>query len=244
MTLKIKFSSVYRATLGIESGNDGWIGVEPHGKAYHVIVPVDSQIARGVMACNRPTDGTPFGGYSNWIYFRCRPYHGEANNQTLRIEQARNNLTDLLVKLSQYGINAIADEDDPFASHPSINTCKLYKSKKIFCNKCYRAWNHSHEVLNSCGFRLVKYRANVDDFGQGIFVFEHECGGQVELDACTLVKTRVAVNSLIGLQACPGLCYYENVLSPCDALCAGSSYRRLAHKIAQKNTAYFHSLND
>ena len=72
--LKIKQSDLFRATLADNCGNIGYIGLAPGGTDYHVVVPVDLQLARGVKAGNRPEDGTPFGGYRNWKYFECPPY--------------------------------------------------------------------------------------------------------------------------------------------------------------------------
>ena len=43
--LRIKVQDVGRATLPVRSGNEGWIGVSPKGDDYHVVVPVDVQIA-------------------------------------------------------------------------------------------------------------------------------------------------------------------------------------------------------
>ena len=74
MTLKVDFQDILRATLAEDCGNIGFLGVAPDGSAYHVVVPVDLQIARGVKARNMPGDGTPFGGYSGWFYFPCPPY--------------------------------------------------------------------------------------------------------------------------------------------------------------------------
>ena len=74
MALKIKQSDLFRATLADNCGNIGYIGLAPGGSEYHVVVPVDLQLARGVKAGNRPDDGTPFGGYRNWKYFECPPY--------------------------------------------------------------------------------------------------------------------------------------------------------------------------
>jgi hypothetical protein len=105
--LLIKVEDIRRATLPGRSGNEGWIGVSPSGDAYHVVAPVDVQLARGVMACNRPTDGTPFGGYARWLYFRCEPYEDEsAPEKEARDKQARKNGADLINWLTLYGIEA------------------------------------------------------------------------------------------------------------------------------------------
>jgi hypothetical protein len=105
--LIIRIEDIRRATLPSRSGNEGWIGVSPVGDAYHVVVPVDVQLARGVMACNRPTDGTPFGGYSSWLYFKCEPYEDEeAPEQEVRNKQVRKNATDLINWMAMCGIEA------------------------------------------------------------------------------------------------------------------------------------------
>ena len=105
--LRIRFRDILRATLPLCSGNEGWVGVAPRGDDYHVVVPVDVQIARGVMACNRPTDGTPFGGYTGWLYFRCPPYEGDLVDEApLRAERARSTAEQLITWLTSYGIEA------------------------------------------------------------------------------------------------------------------------------------------
>ena len=74
MPLTIDFNDIIRATLDKDCGNEGFIGIAPDGVRYHVVVPVDRQIARGIKAGNRPQDGTPFGGYKGWHYFCCPGY--------------------------------------------------------------------------------------------------------------------------------------------------------------------------
>ena len=112
--LRIKVQDVGRATLPVRSGNEGWIGVSPRGDDYHVVVPVDVQIARGVMACNRPTDGTPFGGYVGWLYFRCPPYPDEGGDESfLRDEQIRNTSEQLIRWLASYDIEAVMEAGTP-----------------------------------------------------------------------------------------------------------------------------------
>lgn len=96
MTLLIDFNDIIRATLDEDCGNEGYIGLSPDGGRYHVVVPVDRQIARGIKAGNRPQDGTPFGGYKNWHYFCCLGYkrparYNEAEIQKVRKKQAGTN---------------------------------------------------------------------------------------------------------------------------------------------------------
>lgn len=96
MTVAIDFNEIVRATLDEESGNEGYIGLSPDGLQYHVVVPVDRQIARGIKAGNRPLDETPFGGYKGWHYFCCLGYtrpakYDEGKIQKARLNQARAN---------------------------------------------------------------------------------------------------------------------------------------------------------
>ena len=96
MSLLIDMNDIIRATLDEDCGNQGFIGIAPDGGRYHVVVPVDRQIARGVKAGNHPMDGTPFGGYKGWHYFGCPGYqcpagHPEGGRQKVRIKQAGDN---------------------------------------------------------------------------------------------------------------------------------------------------------
>lgn len=108
MTLSIDFNDILRATLDEDCGNEGYIGFSPDGHSYHVVVPVDRQIARGIKAGNRPLDETPFGGYKDWRYFCCLGYtrpakYDEGKIQKVRLDQARTNAQ--LLKLWSKQIN-------------------------------------------------------------------------------------------------------------------------------------------
>lgn len=96
MTLSIDFSDIIRATLETECGNEGYIGLSPDGLQYHVVVPVDRQIARGLKAGNQPFGSTPFGGYKDWQYFTCLNYdrptgYDQTEIHRLRLSQAKVN---------------------------------------------------------------------------------------------------------------------------------------------------------
>ena len=96
MSLIIDFNDIFRATLDEDCGNEGYIGIAPDGGRYHVVVPVDRQIARGIKAGNRPQDGTPFGGYKDWRYFCCPGYkrpalYDGAEIRKVRIKQSETN---------------------------------------------------------------------------------------------------------------------------------------------------------
>lgn len=93
-SLDIKISDLFRATLADDSGNVGYVGIAPDGSAYHVVVPVDRQIARGLKAWIQSDDGTPFGGYSHWHYLCCLTYPSQVDviaDRTARLERTYEN---------------------------------------------------------------------------------------------------------------------------------------------------------
>lgn len=91
--LKIRLSDIFRTTLSDDCGNEGFIGIAPDGSRYHVVVPVDRQIARGLKFWIQPEDGTPFGGYKGWYYFSCMTYEKKerGKERNIRLETAREN---------------------------------------------------------------------------------------------------------------------------------------------------------
>ena len=93
--LVIRLSDLFRATLSESCGNEGFIGIAPDGSEYHVVAPVDRQIARSLKAWERPDNGTPFGGYKRWNYFCCMTYPDRGGDSKIdrqaRLEKAREN---------------------------------------------------------------------------------------------------------------------------------------------------------
>jgi hypothetical protein len=87
--LQIHFNDLVRATLDEDSGNVGYLGLSPDGLRYHVVVPVDRQIARGIKAGNPVPEGPPFGGYKNWYYFCCPGYRRPDRYEVKAIEKIR-----------------------------------------------------------------------------------------------------------------------------------------------------------
>ena len=106
MRLKVKLDDVFRATLSEDCGNLGYLGLAPDGGEYHVVVPVDLQLARGVKAGNRPDDGTPFGGYRGWHYFECRNHRavGPETSSQERRRQTRANAEVLVSWAASLGL--------------------------------------------------------------------------------------------------------------------------------------------
>jgi len=229
--LLIKIEDIRRATLPSHSGNEGWIGVSPAGDAYHVVVPVDIQIARGVMACNRPTDGTPFGGYTSWLYFRCAPYEDEGTmDRSDRDRQVQKNTADLINLLISYGIQA-RFTCEAVAESSEVDRPGVVARRVISCQGCSKSWQKIQEFLRDPEVKLDRYRAFPEDFILGHLLFVHLCGSVIEIPTTKFIKPGSGQKSLIGSHACPGLCYYETSFRPCSARCEGSRYRRIACNI-------------
>lgn len=241
--LRVKFQDILRATLPQTSGNEGWIGVSPRGDQYHVVVPVDTQIARGVMACNRPTDGTPFGGYAGWLYFRCPPFEDfQTDDTSARLSWAHTTADKLLRWLASYHIEASIESDQSLRSNHAENDMSSLQGgsggstapKTIACSRCGRIWNGICAFLRDSETSLEGYRACLDDFSQGWYLFSHSCGNTIEVPVSRVARLRERGRTLIGTHACPGLCYYERPILPCAAKCEGAGYRRIAEKIAAR----------
>ncbi len=104
--LTVRKRDIFRATLADNCGNLGYLGIAPDASEYHVVVPVDLKLARGVKALNQPDDGTPFGGYRGWHYYECGPYVGDKGS-TNRQQQVEDNTQLLSIWLQQLGIKII-----------------------------------------------------------------------------------------------------------------------------------------
>ncbi|NPA24455.1 MAG: hypothetical protein GXO34_01345 [Deltaproteobacteria bacterium] len=102
--LLVEKSDIFRATLADDCGNLGYLGFAPDGSEYHVVVPVDLKLARGVKALNQPDDGTPFGGYKGWRYFECRPSDASGGLEA-RWHRVEENAAILRNWLHQFGID-------------------------------------------------------------------------------------------------------------------------------------------
>jgi len=249
--VKIKFSDLFRATLPVRSGNEGWFGVSPQGDAYHVVVPVDTQIARGVMACNRPTDGTPFGGYANWFYFRCPPceYDGddEVELTAARMLRAGRTAGNLIAWLASYGVEGII-ADSGAATHGRTLEGEVPRvpgptrewidgqehsrsGARCSCTGCGKSWDRLGAFLADDEVKFEQYKACLDDFLKGAFVFTHRCGQTVAIPVARFARPRNRARNLAGTHACPGMCYHESSSAPCSAVCEGSTYRRVARRL-------------
>jgi hypothetical protein len=253
--LCISYHDIQRATLPTRSGNEGWIGVSPDGTAYHVVVPVDRQIAKGVMACNLPKDGTPFGGYSGWLYFPCPNYDDNEfdpnESHTAGVDRVKRTARELSQWLASYDIPAQVEEaaperrdsaegaahkrsdlsKGPATDRSEIETVTTSTSSVVHCPTCGEVWERIGPFLRDTGVAMLRYQVRADDFRLGAFVFTHTCGGSIHVGVRAFGRSKHMGKSLAGTHACPGYCHYESSVAECTAVCEGSVYRRIAKKL-------------
>ncbi len=126
MKLTILLSDIYRATLAEDCGNEGYIGIAPDGSSYHVVVPVDRQLARGLSPMSPPSDGTPFAGYKGWHYFCCLTHHNDKQHpdkaKQYRLERAKENAW--LIERWAKGLKLDLEILDDLTSSPDDNLSK------------------------------------------------------------------------------------------------------------------------
>jgi hypothetical protein len=192
------------------------------------------------MACNRPTDGTPFGGYSGWIYFMCHPYdmedHAVADEQA-RFRRAEQTVDILVPWLAGYGINAEVIHDLHESNSDTPKNASAPEHTEQFhavCTGCGKSWERKGELISDKELKLGRYTPCTEDFQKGEFQFIHSCGGSVTISVSEFVRGKIHGKSLAGTHACPGLCYYETSWKACQADCEGSIYRRVANKLKSR----------
>ena len=235
MTITIKFVDIVRGTLDLRTGNESWIGVSPDASAYHLVSPVDTQLAKGVLACNRPTDGTPFGGYSKWVYFRIPPFDNRLQDSgKARMEHAMEFSKALITKLTNYGIKSEIAWRDAYREGQPPSPGPVSNGEIFYCSSCSKKWHRLFECLEDPDLVFSIYRPCVSDFFKGSYLFRHRCNGFLEIPASFFFHKRPLGKNLANLKGCPGHCYYENINTKCLALCEGSAYRRLAWKLFEK----------
>lgn len=253
--LRVSIWDVRRATLPQGSGNEGWIGVSPRGDLYHIVAPVDAQIAKGVMACNRPTDGTPFGGYTSWLYFRCAPFDdSQASEEPARTDQVRENCANLRKFLDSYGIDSTLEApSDPALEDSGGHADSMSPMSETGgrwdgatgqdpdqgassgpaagCSSCGKQWLRVGDLLRDPEVKIIAYRVVPDDFRKGTFVFSHGTHGPMNVPVGRFVRKASSARNLSASHACPGMCHHASSFKTCSAKCEGALYRRVAAKL-------------
>jgi len=67
-------ADLLRATLPQGQGWVGLVGVDPEGQAYHVLAPVELELAWGMMRLGLMDQARELGGRPGWRYRLCRAY--------------------------------------------------------------------------------------------------------------------------------------------------------------------------
>lgn len=74
MALSFTMEDLVRATLPSGWGQVGFVGVSPGGDSYHVLAPVDLDLAEGTFRMALHGLAEPLGGRPGWRYYYCRTY--------------------------------------------------------------------------------------------------------------------------------------------------------------------------
>jgi hypothetical protein len=74
MALSFAVEDLVKATLPSGWGQAGFVGVSPGGDSYHVLVPVDLDLAEGTFRMALHGWAEPLGGRPGWRYYYCRTY--------------------------------------------------------------------------------------------------------------------------------------------------------------------------
>lgn len=74
MALIFRLADLVAATLPQGQGWVGLVGVEPGGRAYHVLAPVDLELAQGLGPAALAGQAQALGGRPGWHYRLCRGY--------------------------------------------------------------------------------------------------------------------------------------------------------------------------
>lgn len=101
MALLFYLRDVLKATLPQGYGHVGFIGVAPEGREYHVLSPVELDLALGAVVTTGSGDGLTLGGHAHWSYLLCQTYRppppsasggpDQAQVSQARLRQARFN---------------------------------------------------------------------------------------------------------------------------------------------------------
>ena len=72
--MRFSMDDLVRATLPSGWGRAGFVGVSPGGESYHVLVPVELDLAADTFRLALEGWAEPMGGRPAWRYHYCRTY--------------------------------------------------------------------------------------------------------------------------------------------------------------------------
>ncbi|MFZ2655821.1 MAG: hypothetical protein WAX69_12900 [Victivallales bacterium] len=90
------------------------------------------------------------------------------------------------------------------------------------CSGCGASWSDRSLFLSDPKVSLVGYQVHFQDLELGLFLFNHECGSTISIEAknfTDLYKGPVFKDKKTGTGQCGGLCLHSEELSPCPARC-------------------------
>jgi hypothetical protein len=74
LAFRLSMNDIIRATLPRGWGYVGFLGVNPAGDSYHVMAPVEIDLAADVFIMALDGQAEPLGGRPGWRYYYCHTY--------------------------------------------------------------------------------------------------------------------------------------------------------------------------
>jgi hypothetical protein len=105
------------------------------------------------------------------------------------------------------------------------------------CTICSVFWQTRDDFLDDPEISIVGYQVHFDALMEGLFLFNHSCGGTLSIKASEfsdLYAGPMFQNRQTGSDKCPGYCLYEEELGPCPAECDCAFVREIIQIIRNR----------
>jgi hypothetical protein len=127
-------------------------------------------------------------------------------------------------------------EDNRTIKEEYMNNAQTEHGPFKACTICDTTWQTRSDFLGDPEIFIVGYQVHFDALVEGIFLFNHSCGGTLSINTVEftdLYKGSVFQKRLTGGEECPGFCLYEEELGPCPAECECAFVREIIQIIKE-----------
>lgn len=103
------------------------------------------------------------------------------------------------------------------------------------CSMCNQVWETRDNFLSDSQTSIVGYNVNFDCLELGFFLFNHDCGTTLAIEAkqfTDLYKGKVFKERKTSTPDCPGHCLHEGDLEPCNQECECAYVREVLQLVA------------
>ena len=121
-------------------------------------------------------------------------------------------------------------DDHVVKDPPSLET--LFKE----CSNCGKCWNSRDDFLGDPGMVIIGYQVHFRELTQGLFLFNHECGGTLALPAkvfADLYRGPIFSTQAAGTDECPLYCIREKELRSCPVKCECGYVREIIQQVKE-----------